>query len=159
MKLSEIIKSENTVVHCMTENEAKELCIEMHKLGLKWHDGVSYIEDTRYFEYICYNPNNGTYLDKFECICSGIGIIPFRKVEFDNGTKQDSITGEISMHPILSDRTPIDWEQRTYEVAKDVLGALACRDGMTSDYEYNTETAIEYAHELIKQLKKYNNEN
>ncbi|MGL5689742.1 MAG: hypothetical protein ACRDD8_02885 [Bacteroidales bacterium] len=51
MKLSEIIKSEHTVIHCSTEEEAKKLCAELHGLGLKWANGSSYADDCCFNEF------------------------------------------------------------------------------------------------------------
>ena len=45
----------------------------------------------------------------------------------------------------------IDWEQRRYEIAKDVLANIIGRTN-TSDYSYE-ELAIKFADSLIKKLK------
>lgn len=52
------------------------------------------------------------------------------------------------------EKKEIDWEQRRYEIAKDVLAGLvsAHQSGLT-DAVYDSLEAIEYADELIKQLK------
>lgn len=57
---------------------------------------------------------------------------------------------------IIDDNTDkaIDWEQRRYEIAKDVLAGLvsAHQPGLTDDTN-DPLSAIMYADELIKQLK------
>ena len=48
----------------------------------------------------------------------------------------------------------IDWEQRRYEIAKDILASLVSvhQSGLT-DAVYDSLEAIKHADELIKQLK------
>lgn len=48
----------------------------------------------------------------------------------------------------------IDWEQRRYEIAKDILASLVSvhQSGLT-DAVYDSFEAIKHADELIKQLK------
>lgn len=46
----------------------------------------------------------------------------------------------------------IDWEQRRYEIAKDVLAVLVS-SSVTSYYSY-PKVAVKYADVLIKELKK-----
>lgn len=44
-------------VHCKTEEEAKDFCERMHKQGMKWCSGESYLKETNYEfceEEICY---------------------------------------------------------------------------------------------------------
>lgn len=46
------------VIHCKTEEEAQKLCEAFDKMGKKWYDGESYLEDNRWGEYkedICYS--------------------------------------------------------------------------------------------------------
>lgn len=64
---------------------------------------------------------------------------------------------------------PIDWEQRRYEIAKDMLCAIYMDEGnersSTSpgiEFEYqssegNAREAVRYANVLIEELKKQNN--
>lgn len=45
------------VVHCKTEEEAKDFCERMHEQGMKWCSGESYLKETNYKfceEEICY---------------------------------------------------------------------------------------------------------
>lgn len=56
----------------------------------------------------------------------------------------------------------IDWEQRRYEIAKDVLNAIlqlpsptvAAHDANMTVMAYNVRLSVKYADALIKELKK-----
>lgn len=54
----EFKNEENKIaVHCKTEEEAKDFCERMHKQGMKWCSGKSYLKETNYEfceEEICY---------------------------------------------------------------------------------------------------------
>lgn len=157
MKLSEIVKSANTVIHCMTENAAKELCEEFHKLGLTWCSNLSYKDDTKYRYYkenTCYIPAKGTYADVKYCENKSFKIIPFSKVEFDNIEPKTS-TARISEQPESIKSKDIDWERRRYEISKDILANLTCQ--LNADdpdlRSKDCQMAIACADELIKHLK------
>ena len=50
-------KDNKIAVHCKTEEEAKDFCERMHKQGMKWCSGESYLKETNYEfceEEICY---------------------------------------------------------------------------------------------------------
>lgn len=48
----EFKNEENKIaVHCKTEEEAVDFCERMHKQGMKWCTGKSYMEKTKYEEY------------------------------------------------------------------------------------------------------------
>jgi hypothetical protein len=65
---------------------------------------------------------------------------------------------------------PIDWEQRRYEIAKDMLCAIYMDEGNERrstdpgiEFEYqslegNAREAVRYANVLIEELKKQDNE-
>lgn len=44
-------KNNKIAVHCKTEEEAKDFCKQMHEHGMKWIDGLSYLEDTFFYFY------------------------------------------------------------------------------------------------------------
>lgn len=51
-------------MHCKTSEEAEDFCNEMHKAGLKWHSGISYLETScsnSYRGFLCYFFNEGVY--------------------------------------------------------------------------------------------------
>lgn len=41
-------KDNKIAVHCKTEEEAKDLCKQMHEHGMKWCNGESYLKNTNY---------------------------------------------------------------------------------------------------------------
>lgn len=41
-------KDNRIVVHCKTEEEAKDFCRQMHEHGMKWSNGESYLKNTNY---------------------------------------------------------------------------------------------------------------
>ena len=49
-------KDNKIAVHCKTEEEAKDLCKQMHEHGMKWCNGESYLKNTNYnvHEGTCY---------------------------------------------------------------------------------------------------------
>lgn len=70
---------------------------------------------------------------------------------------------------VESPQNSIDWEQRRYEIAKDMLCAIYIDDGNESrcanhamEFEYQSlegsaRTAVRYADALINELKKHDN--
>ena len=70
---------------------------------------------------------------------------------------------------IESSQSGIDWEQRRYEIAKDMLCAIYMDDGnekrsdcLGKKFEYQSlegsaREAVRYANVLIEELKKYDN--
>lgn len=51
----------------------------------------------------------------------------------------------------------IDWEQRRYEIARDVLAAFmsnSCSNVYAGTYKTQAKNAIQYAEALIEELKK-----
>ena len=44
-------KDNRIVVHCKTEEEAKDFCKQMHKHRMKWRNGESYLKNTNYDMY------------------------------------------------------------------------------------------------------------
>lgn len=64
---------------------------------------------------------------------------------------------------------PIDWEQRRYEIAKEMLRTIYIEEGKEKrntdpsiEFEYqslegNTREAVRFANVLIEELKKYDN--
>lgn len=59
-------KDKNVCMHCRTREEADDFCHEMHKAGLTWSSGKSYLEMNCfnvYNEQTCYYFNRGTYVN------------------------------------------------------------------------------------------------
>lgn len=62
MKVTDL--KENECIHCETEEQAKAICKLMHKAGLKWNSGDSYLSKNHYHickSETCYYPKNGSY--------------------------------------------------------------------------------------------------
>lgn len=56
------------VMHCKTEEEAKDFCRVLHEAGRKWDNGNSYIDKTYYDnhkELTCYYFNEGMFAGKY----------------------------------------------------------------------------------------------
>ena len=57
-------KNKKVCMHCKTRQEAEDFCNEMHKAGLKWRTGISYLEASYSNSYrgcMCYFFNEGVY--------------------------------------------------------------------------------------------------
>ncbi len=57
-------KGKDICMHCKTREEAEDFCNEMHKAGLTWHSGTSYLLRNHfgpYEEQTCYCFNKGKY--------------------------------------------------------------------------------------------------
>ena len=57
-------KDKNVCMHCSTREEAEDFCNEMHKAGLTWSSGTSYLKISYfsiYENYTCYCFNEGRY--------------------------------------------------------------------------------------------------
>lgn len=64
--LTEIIKDRNAVIHTPSEEVDQKLREELHKRGLKWRVGSSYVQFSNYGTYeneTCLNPCLGLYGD------------------------------------------------------------------------------------------------
>lgn len=84
------------------------------------------------------------------------------KVGYITMLRDDDSLYNASVHDIeiIDDSTDkaIDWEQRRYEIAKDALAGIISEESIpgTDPFHYidkDVSRAIEYADELIKQLK------
>lgn len=69
----EAFKEGEMVVHCKTEEEAKDFCKQMYKHGMAWASGNSYLSYTHYEEYrdkTCYSGDGGyqsyDYFEKYK---------------------------------------------------------------------------------------------
>lgn len=64
MKVTDL--KQNECIHCETEEQAKDICKLMHKAGLEWKGGQSYLSKNNYVSYkseTCYFPIDGQYAD------------------------------------------------------------------------------------------------
>lgn len=90
-------KKENIVVHCKTEEEANDFCREMHKHGMRWNEGRSYLEKTEYYvfkEATCYSGSgNYCYYDYYKRI--GYIILEWSDYMRKEFTKTDLKSGMV----------------------------------------------------------------
>lgn len=84
--LTEFFKSERLIaIHCNTEEEAKKLLKAFDKLGKKWRDGTSYLDDdyySKYKQYTCYD--NDGYCSKCDYYDITDILLEFGDVDLDN---------------------------------------------------------------------------
>lgn len=62
----DVWKDKNVCMHCRTREEAEDFCNEMHKAGLTWSSGISYLKMKWFSIYennTCYCFNEGVYGD------------------------------------------------------------------------------------------------
>lgn len=72
------------VVHCQTEEEARQFCKMMHKHGLRWADGSSFIHDDGWYKYRerTYYSGSGTRGSIDFANIRGDIILKFRLLDF-----------------------------------------------------------------------------
>ena len=71
-------KDKNVCMHCRTREEAEDFCREMHKAGLTWRSGISYLPWSYfalYEEQTCYCFNKGTYDNTLQAKDKGYTIL------------------------------------------------------------------------------------
>lgn len=87
------------VMHCKTEEEAREFCNYLHSVGRKWCSGKSYIGLTNYRENkekTAYNFNNDSYADTSWYENMGYTILEFSDFDWSKEfTKADLKTGDV----------------------------------------------------------------
>lgn len=88
----------NYVMHCKTEEEAKDFCRYLDGLGRKWSDGTKYTELTFWCVYkdnTCYDFNNGKYYLLSYCESKGYTILEWSDFMNKKFTKADLKTGDV----------------------------------------------------------------
>lgn len=88
----------NFVMHCKTEEEAKDFCRYLDSLGRKWSDGTKYTELTFWCVYkdnTCYDFNNGKYylLSSYES--KGYIVLEWSDFMDKKFTKADLKSGDV----------------------------------------------------------------
>lgn len=89
------------VMHCKTEEEAREFCNYLHSIERKWSHGVSYKATTcwtRNTKEICYNFNEGVYCDKDYYEKAGYTILEWSDftTEFTKADLKDGMVVELA---------------------------------------------------------------
>lgn len=75
-------KDKNVCMHCRTREEAEDFCNEMHKAGLTWSSGTSYLKISCfsiYENYTCYYFNEGRYGSVVHANAKGSQILEWSK--------------------------------------------------------------------------------
>lgn len=90
--------SNNTVMHCATEEEAENFCEYLHNLGYEWSSGIKYNETTYwecYQEETCYNFKSGAYDGINYYKARNFKILEWSDFMKNKFTKSDLKTGDV----------------------------------------------------------------
>lgn len=85
-------KDKNVCMHCKTREEAEDFCNEMHKAGLTWHSGTSYLLRNHfgpYEEQTCYCFNKGKYDNTLHAKDEGYTILEWSKYRSTEPPKEE----------------------------------------------------------------------
>lgn len=84
------------VMHCKTEEEAKDFCRVLHEAGRKWDGGGSYLQTTNWHDNLmCYNFNTGLYSDIPFYLRHGFTILEWSDFMKKKFTKDDLRNGDV----------------------------------------------------------------
>lgn len=111
----------NYVMHCKTEEEAKDFCRYLDNIGRKWHGGDSYVEFTEWNEYeekTCYDFNDGYYASISYYIIDNYKILEWGDFMDNKFTKADLKSGDVVLR-----------RNGSVEIVCLETGALIRRDG------------------------------
>lgn len=94
IKFSELLKQNNVVIHTPKEKQAKKLFKKLDKLGYKWKNGDSLLNDTRWqsfkektyydFEKTPDGKIDITYCKLFSCEADQLRSVEFKDIDFGN---------------------------------------------------------------------------
>lgn len=93
-------KDNKIAVHCKTEEEAKDFCERMHKQGMKWCSGESYLKNTNYNAHnkgTCYY-GNGEYSSRVFAEKYNYKILEYGDYMQKKFTKADLKDGMVVKH-------------------------------------------------------------
>ena len=97
-------KDKNVCMHCRTREEAEDFCNEMHKAGLTWHSGTSYLLRNHfgpYEEQTCYCFNKGKYDNTLHAKDEGYTILEWSEYRSTEPKEEEQ---EKEMEPEIEDR-------------------------------------------------------
>lgn len=103
-------KDKNVCMHCRTREEAEDFCNEMHKAGLRWSIGASYLKESRFSLYkdlTCYYFNEGTYDSTEYAKNSGDQILEWSEYR---STEPPKVEQEKTMETKIDD-TPLSFTE------------------------------------------------
>lgn len=111
-------KDKNVSMHCRTREEAEDFCNEMHKAGLTWSSGTSYLKMSCfniYENYTCYRFNEGEYDNTVHAKNKGYTILEWSDYRSTEPQKEEQ---EKTME------TQIDDKPLSYQEAMDIYKRL-----------------------------------
>lgn len=85
-------KDKNVSMHCRTREEAEDFCNEMHKAGLTWSSGTSYLKMScfsTYENYTCYRFNEGEYDNTVHAKNKGYTILEWSEYRSTEPPKEE----------------------------------------------------------------------
>lgn len=121
-------KDNRIAVHCKTEEEAVDFCKQMHKHGMKWCNGDSYLEHTEYGRYLsktCYT-GGGKFASCDFYESEGYKILEWSDYMQKNFTKSD-----------LKDGIVVEYNDNSFGKRLVVGGFLIGEDGYDDLVNYN----------------------
>ena len=121
-------KDNKIAVHCKTEEEAKDLCKQMHEHGMKWCNGESYLKNTNYNAHnkgTCYY-GNGEFLSRVFAEKYNYKILEWSDYMQKKFTKSD-----------LKDGMVVEYNDNCFGKRLVIGGFLTGEDGYVDLGDYN----------------------
>lgn len=121
-------KGRKVCMYCKTSEEAEDFCNEMHKAGLKWHTGISYLErgcSSCYKGSMCYFFNEGVYDNFRRAKDSGYRILEwsnYRSIEPPKEEQEKTVE-------VKADNKPLGYQEaiETYKkICKSTAECIKC---------------------------------
>lgn len=103
-------KDKNVSMHCRTREEAEDFCNEMHKAGLTWSSGTSYLKMSCfsiYENYTCYRFNEGEYDNTVHAKDKGYTILEWSDYRSTEPQKEEQ---EKTMETKIEDK-PLSYQE------------------------------------------------
>lgn len=132
-------KYKNACMHCRSREEAEDFCNEMHKAGLTWHNGTSYLPKNYfepYEEQTCYCFNKGTYDNTLHAKDKGYTILEwsdYRGTEPPKDEEQEKTMSKSDNKP-LSFQETMDIYKRLCEHHRKRNSCRECPVGSFKNY-------------------------
>lgn len=106
-------KDKNVCMHCRTREEAEDFCNEMHKAGLTWSSGISYLKMKWFSIYennTCYCFNEGVYGDIKQAKNKGYTILEWSDYR---GTEPPKDEEQEKKMELKIDDKPLNYQEAT----------------------------------------------
>lgn len=131
-------KNKKFCMHCRTEEEAEDFCNEMHKAGLTWHSGTSYLLRNHfgpYEEQTCYCFNKGKYDNTLHAKDEGYTILEWSDYR---STEPPKVEQEKTMETKIDD-TPLSFTE-AMKIRKRLCASMrdVCMNCPLSSYNNDT---------------------